>query len=179
MRIKNAKDTRKPKQSNLDEEDEGEEGKFSDILKFISKKENGKVMKTKKASSSSKKSCDQPKSRSIDQINRMLLDIADSKCPDAGTEDLPQPDQKLLERSLLVNFNPGGLKRHGGSMESFDDSSSVGSTGSYRSTGSSSSIMYPVRSSLKKSRNKDTLSAGSSHSKKSVTYAIGSEQTTV
>ena len=29
MRIKNAKDTRKPKQSNLDEEDEGEEGKFS------------------------------------------------------------------------------------------------------------------------------------------------------
>ena len=152
-------------------------------------------MKTKKASSSSKKSCDQPKSRSIDQINRMLLDIADSKCPgnvsshltpsspafplDAGTEDLPQPDQKLLERSLLVNFNPGGLKRHGGSMESFDDSSSVGSTGSYRSTGSSSSIMYPVRSSLKKSRNKDTLSAGSSHSKKSVTYAIGSEQTTV
>ena len=64
-------------------------------------------------------------------------------------------------------------------MESFDDSSSVGSTGSYRSTGSSGSIMYPVRSSLKKSRNKDTLSAGSSHSKKSVTYAIGSEQTTV
>ena len=167
-------------------------------MKFISKRERneGKVTKNKKGRSSSKKSSDQPKSRSIDQINRMLLDIADNKCPPgkavsvcvhsfsrslsggADTPDLPQPDQKLLEQSLFVNFNPGGLKRQG-SMESFDDSSSVGSTGSYRSTNSSSSIMYPVRSSLKKSRNKDTLSAGSSHSKKSVTYAIGSEQTTV
>jgi len=179
MRITKAKETSKSK---LDLQEEKEEGKFSDVLKFISKRERneGKVTKNKKGRSSSKKSSDQPKSRSIDQINRMLLDIADNKCPPGGadTPDLPQPDQKLLEQSLFVNFNPGGLKRQG-SMESFDDSSSVGSTGSYRSTNSSSSIMYPVRSSLKKSRNKDTLSAGSSHSKKSVTYAIGSEQTTV
>ena len=54
-----------------------------DVLKFISKRERneGKVTKNKKGRSSSKKSSDQPKSRSIDQINRMLLDIADNKCP--------------------------------------------------------------------------------------------------
>ena len=94
-------------------------------------------------------------------------------------------DQKLLERSLFVNYNPGGLKRHSGSMESLDDTSSVGSTGSYRSTNSTGSINYPVRSSMKKPRNKEatgsTVSGGSAggHSKKSVSYAIGSEQTAV
>ena len=98
-------------------------------------------------------------------------------------------DQKLLERSLFVNYNPGGLKRHRGSMESLDDTSSVtssvGSTGSYRSTNSTGSIASPVRSSMKKPRNKErtgsTASGGSvgGQSKKSVSYAIGSEQTAV
>ena len=70
-------------------------------------------------------------------------------------------------------------------MESLDDTSSVGSTGSYRSTNSTGSITYPVRSSLKKPRNKEktgsTVSGGSigGQSKKSVSYAIGSEQTAV
>ena len=92
-------------------------------------------------------------------------------------------DQKLLERSLFVNFNPGGLKRHGGSMESFDDTSSVGSTGSYTgSTNSTGSITYPVRSSMKKPRKAGSTASGDSaggQSKKSVSYAIGSEQTAV
>merc|ERR1711933_233417 len=39
MRVKNAKETKKLKLSNFDEDEEEEEGKFSDILKFVSKKE--------------------------------------------------------------------------------------------------------------------------------------------
>ena len=67
-------------------------------------------------------------------------------------------------------------------MESFDDTSSVGSTGSYRSTNSTGSINYPVRSSMKKPRKAGSTASGDSaggQSKKSVSYAIGSEQTAV
>ena len=69
------------------------------------------------------------------------------------------------------------------SMESFDDTSSVGSTGSYSgSTNSTGSITYPVRSSMKKPRKAGSTASGDSaggQSKKSVSYAIGSEQTAV
>ena len=104
MRIKNSKDSRKSKLSNLHQEAEEEDGKFSgestlttlrvllnvnlnllfstpDILKFLSKKERteGKIKKNKKAPPLSKKTHDQPKCRSIDEINKMLVDIADNK----------------------------------------------------------------------------------------------------
>ena len=106
MRIKNSKDSRKSKLSNLQPDEEEEDGKFSgesilttvtvrvllnvnlnlifftpDILKFLSKKDRteGKVKKNKKAPPLSKKPRDQPKCRSIDEINKMLADIADNK----------------------------------------------------------------------------------------------------
>ena len=73
-----------------------------------------------------------PKSRSIDEINRMLASMAENKTNLVSSHP-PQVDQKLLESSLFVNYNPGGrLNRRHGSMESMGSGTySVGSTGSY------------------------------------------------
>ena len=111
--------------------------------------------------------------------------MADNKSPVSSIPNLPSVDQKLLESSLFVNYNPGGrLNRRHGSMESMESrSSSVMSGSSYTgSTGSAGSIMNPLRSSMKKPKNKElasTISASSNQSKKSVRIAVGAEQTSV
>ena len=77
-----------------------------------------------------------PKSRSIDEINKMLVNMAEHKSDLVissipGLQSTPSVDQKLLQSSLYVSFNPGGRlnKRHG-SMESMgSNTNSVGSTG--------------------------------------------------
>ena len=74
------------------------------------------------------------KTRSIDEINKMLVTMAENKSDMAmlpGLQSVPSVDQKLLQSSLYVSFNPGGRlnKRHG-SMESMgSNTNSVGSTG--------------------------------------------------
>merc|ERR1719419_1903966 len=89
-------------------------------------------------------------------------------------------------RDERVDLNPGGrvkteLKSGGmmGSMESLN--SGTGSVLSFGSTVSSNaSINNPLRSSLKKTKNKDNVSvASAASSKKSVRLALGEEQTAV
>ena len=109
MRLKDSKDSRKSRLANLHQDEEEEDGKFSgettlttllnvnlnlifftpDILKFLSKKDRteGKVKKNKKVPPLSKKPRYQPKCRSIDEINKMLVDIADNKS--TGNTRLP------------------------------------------------------------------------------------------
>ena len=126
------------------------------------------------------------KSKNIDEINKMLVSMSENKSTDQSSvsSNTNNTDQKMLESSLFVSYNPGGRlnRRQSGSVESFGSiGSSVTST---VSTGSASSIMNPARSSMKKPKNKDisgsTISGSSGASgKKSVRYAMGSEQTSV
>jgi len=121
------------------------------------------------------------------------------------TGQIAQP-QVQPRPSPSVNLNPGGSRpgggvsyNHGihGSMDSLNSTQSsnlsIGSTGSYSSNGScmdgwcsldmvngrKHAISNPLRSSLKKTKNKDNPSVHSGLSKKSVTIAIGTEQTAV
>lgn len=94
-------------------------------------------------------------------------------------------------RDERVDLNPGGRHKPGelsshkqggaglGSMESLNSNQdSVFSFGS--TVSSNASINNPLRSSLKKPRNKDTVSmASAASSKKSVRLALGEEQTAV
>ena len=125
------------------------------------------------------------KSKNIDEINKMLVTMSENKSTDqSSVSSNTNTDQKMLESSLFVSYNPGGRlnRRQSGSVESFGSiGSSVTST---VSTGSASSIMNPARSSMKKPKNKDisgsTISGSSGASgKKSVRYALRSEQTSV
>ena len=126
------------------------------------------------------------KSKNIDEINKMLVTMSENKSTDQSSvsSNTNNTDQKMLESSLFVSYNPGGRlnRRQSGSVESFGSiGSSVTST---VSTGSASSIMNPARSSMKKPKNKDisgsTISGSSGASgKKSVRYALRSEQTSV
>merc|ERR1719220_1987019 len=99
------------------------------------------------------------------------------------------PQQRYVPtRDERVDLNPGGRHKLGqgggaghvlGSMESL--TSSQGSEISFGSTMSSNaSINNPLRSSLKKPKNKETVSMNSTaSSKKSVRLALGEEQTAV
>merc|ERR1719150_250554 len=192
MKFKNMRELKKFKSKNKyddDENDDQSESSFSDILKYVRKdeKKTGKIKKkkTKKLPPTSSRVNDDnyqaPRSRSIDEINKMLVDMADNKHSGSVSSipNLPSVDQKVLESSLYVSYNPGGrLNRRHGSMES------VQSGTSSVSTGSAGSIMNPLRSSMKKPKKREasgsTISGSSSHSgKKSVRYAMGAEQTTV
>jgi len=175
-------------------DDDEAESRFSDILKYMKKedKNKGKVKKKKSKKIASGQAptrisqSQPPKSRSIDEINRMLASMAENKTNLISSHP-QQIDQKLLESSLFVNYNPGGrLNRRHGSMESMGSGTySVGSTGSTTgSTGSAGSIINPIRSSMKKPKSRSasgsTISGSSATSgKKSVRYAMGGEQTTV
>merc|ERR1712130_436091 len=77
----------------------------------------------------------------------------------------------------------GGRRAGGGSIDTLSTNdgdnvsiNSYGSTGSFNST---APINNPMRSSLKKPKNKETASVASAASKKSVTIALGEEQTAV
>jgi len=100
------------------------------------------------------------------------------------------PQQRLPPREERVDLNPGGRHKterlggaaRGGMMGSMESlTSSQGSEISFGSTMSSNaSINNPLRSSLKKPKNKETVSMNSTaSSKKSVRLALGEEQTAV
>lgn len=94
-----------------------------------------------------------------------------------------------VESPMGVSSNPmgrsGGSRLapgSGGSMDTLnttDDTSSVLSFGSTGSYSSAASINNPMRSSLKRPKNKETASVASGMSKKSVRIALGEEQTAV
>jgi len=94
---------------------------------------------------------------------------------------------RVNDSPMGVSSNPmGGRIRAGAGGGSIDTLStndgdnvsinSYGSTGSFNST---ASINNPMRSSLKKPKNKETASVASAASKKSVRIALGEEQTAV
>jgi len=104
---------------------------------------------------------------------------------DAGY--LPQPQRSVSASGN--NMNPGGRQNHQGgqvvgqfpqgSMDSINTQSSDISFGSTGSFYSNTSITQPIRSSLKRPKNKETISTASGKSRRSVTIAIGQEQTAV
>jgi len=120
--------------------------------------------------------------------------------PQQGQVAQPQPVPLLqqqrafvpmrVESPMGVSSNPmgrGGGSRiqsgaGGGSMDTLnttDDTSSVLSFGSTGSYSSAASINNPIRSSLKRTKNKETASVNSGRSGKSVRIALGEEQTAV
>merc|ERR1711941_66706 len=77
-----------------------------------------------------------------------------------------------------VNYNR--MPHHGGSRESLDSNlSTISSNLSIGSTMSSGSGAGPLRSSLKKPKQKDLASVSSKSSSKRVQISIGSEQTAI
>merc|ERR1712088_532561 len=91
---------------------------------------------------------------------------------------------RVNDSPMGVSSNPmGGRRAGGGSIDTLSTNdgdnvsiNSYGSTGSFNST---ASINNPMRSSLKKPKNKETASVASAASKKSVRIALGEEQTAV
>ena len=62
-----------------------------------------------------------PQSRSIAEMNKRLVSMTETSS--ASSTPVPSSeDQKLLETSLYVSFNPEGRlqRRHGGSITSVD-----------------------------------------------------------
>jgi hypothetical protein len=128
------------------------------------------------------------------QMGHMTGQIAQPQMPYTQPVAAVAPQQRFVpqrvESPMGVNLNPGG--RSGGaklggpgvgsidSLNSTQDSVlSFGSTISTGSYNSAASINNPMRSSLKKPKNKETTSMISNASKKSVRIALGEEQTAV
>merc|ERR1719350_2073925 len=128
------------------------------------------------------------------QMGQMTGQIAQPQMPYTQPVAAVAPQQRFVpqrvESPMGVNLNPGGrsggAKLGGpgvGSMDSLNSTQdsvlSFGSTVSTGSYNSAASINNPMRSSLKKPKNKETASVASAASKKSVRIALGEEQTAV
>lgn len=102
--------------------------------------------------------------------------------PTLNISNLPQV---LPSGSNGVSFTPQGrsgytkMGPHAGSMESLDSTQSTISTYSFGSSTSTGSAHGPLRSSLKKPKNKDIASVSSKSSSKQVRISLGAEQTQV
>ena len=124
--------------------------------------------------------------------------ISNSSAPTMSTVSRPQmvagPPQGLNLSNLPqvlpsgsngVSFTPQGRAGytqmgHTGSMESLDSTQSLTlSTYFFGSSTSTGSAHGPLRSSLKKPKNKDIASVSSKSSSKQVRISLGAEQTTV
>jgi len=129
------------------------------------------------------------------QMGQMTGQVAQPQIPYTQPVATVAPQQRFVpqrvESPMGVNLNPGGrsggAKLGGpgvGSMDSLNSTQdsvlSFGSTISTGSYNSAASINNPMRSSLKKPKNKETASMISNASgKKSVRIALGEEQTAV
>lgn len=131
----------------------------------------------------------------VTQMGQMTGQLAQPQMPYTQPVAAVAPQQRFVpqrvESPMGVNLNPGGrsggAKLGGpgvGSMDSLNSTQdsvlSFGSTISTGSYNSAASINNPMRSSLKKPKNKETASMISNASgKKSVRIALGEEQTAV